>query len=313
MNTWRFDRPHAEHGARLAARAPAATSKPYVVAQVDLEQRPAALGRERAGVAPGLVGVLADAEPEVEAVGVVAELAQELPEAERVLAARHRDEDALARCDHVEVLDRAADLLTAVAEEAVGAEARVVPADVDHRGLAAAPALHAAPPETTGRISTTSSSRSRSSWVASVSLRITSTDSGMTRGRAGAADVAGRGNVELAPRVAQDDPHDDAKRTGARVKGRGRGRRATSSGGHDLEDVAGFDHRAVQDLLVVARDVLEEPEPTGHDPDDEPRREPDMPLRKPVVVRRRRSEANTQIRRISRTVWRFFPLRCPSQ
>ena len=48
--------------------------------------------------------------------------------AERVLAARHRDEHPLARLDHVVVLDRPPDLLAAVAEEAVGAEARVVAA-----------------------------------------------------------------------------------------------------------------------------------------------------------------------------------------
>ena len=77
-----------------------------------------------ARVSPGRVGVLADAEPDVEAVGVVAELAQQVPQAERVLAARDRDEHPLAGLDHVEVVDRAADLLPAVVQEAVAAEAR---------------------------------------------------------------------------------------------------------------------------------------------------------------------------------------------
>ena len=43
-------------------------------------------------------------------------------------------------------------------------------------------------------------------------------------------------------------------------------------------------------------------------------REPVMPRRKPVrIERRRRTVTNTQIRRISSTVWRFLPLRRPNQ
>ena len=106
---------------------------------------------------------------------------------------RRRGRDRLGG-HHVEVLDRPPHLLAAVPEEAVGAEARVVARHVDDRRLAAPPALHAAPPDMTGRISTTSSSCRRSSWVASVSLRITSTDSGtMSRSRRSCATLCGAG------------------------------------------------------------------------------------------------------------------------
>src|SRR5829696_7570528 len=141
---------------------------------------PAEALRELVRVPAGRVGVVADAEPDVETVGFVVELAQQVPQSERVLTARHRDEHALSRFDHVEVGDGPPHLLTAVMQEAVAAERGIVAAHVDHRRFPTPAALHEAPPDTTGRISTTSASASRSSRVTSVSLRITRTDSGTT-------------------------------------------------------------------------------------------------------------------------------------
>ena len=89
--------------------------------------------RTLARVRARLVGVLADAEPEVQAVGLVAERAEQVPERERVLAARHRDQHPLAGLDHLEVVDRPPHLLPAVVQEAVAAERGVVAADVDDR------------------------------------------------------------------------------------------------------------------------------------------------------------------------------------
>src|SRR5207237_5483315 len=151
--------------------------------EVDLDE----LGASVVGVGPRVlarvVAVLAEAEAEVEPVDVVAEVAQDVPQGQRVLAPGHGNEDAVARLDHPVVLDRSPNLLAAVMEEASTTEAGVVAADVDHRRGAAPAALHAAPPETTGRISTSSSSCSCSSPVTSVSPRMTSTDSRLISSR----------------------------------------------------------------------------------------------------------------------------------
>ena len=52
-----------------------------------------------------------------------------MPQAERVLAARHCDEHPFTGCDHLELVDRAADLFAAVVQEAFAADGRGV-ADV---------------------------------------------------------------------------------------------------------------------------------------------------------------------------------------
>ena len=157
-NRWRFDRPQAEHGTRRAALAPVGMSKPCSVGQVDLVQREARGSREGAGHLAGVVAVVADAEPEVEAVGLVAELEEDVPHRERVLAAGHGDERPLVGLQHVEVLDGPGHLVAAQPQEVLGAEVGVVAPDVDDRRLLAHGALHAAPPEMTGRISTVSAS-----------------------------------------------------------------------------------------------------------------------------------------------------------
>ena len=59
-----------------------------------------ALGGEVAGVGAGHVAVLADAEADVEPVGLVAEVDEEVPDRQRVLAAGDRDEHPVVRLDH---------------------------------------------------------------------------------------------------------------------------------------------------------------------------------------------------------------------
>src|SRR5207237_3227822 len=139
------------------------------------------LGPTALRVGPGasarLVRVLADAQAEVEAVGVVLEVEQQVPQGEGVLAARHRHQHAVPRLDHAEVVDGPLHLLPAVAQEAVLAEGGVVTAQLYDGRPTTAPALHAAPPDVTFRTSTTSQSSSSTSWVTRVSPLITSTDS----------------------------------------------------------------------------------------------------------------------------------------
>src|SRR5438552_1325287 len=130
--------------------------EPVVVAEVDLAQPASDPGGERARELSRGVRVLADAETEVQPIGLVPERAKEIPRRERILPARDRDEHPLSGGEHVVLVDRFANLLAAMVQEAIAAERRVVAADVDHGRLAAPPAFHRAPPETTGRISTTS-------------------------------------------------------------------------------------------------------------------------------------------------------------
>ena len=111
-----------------------------------------------------------------------------------------------------------AHLVAAELEEVLGAEVGVVAADVDDRRLAAHAALHAAPPEMTGRISTTSSSASTASPGTSVSPRMTSTDSRLSSSRPRSLATRHRaGDLELAAGVAQEDLH---RRHHCRVPGR---------------------------------------------------------------------------------------------
>src|SRR5690606_14289086 len=131
----------------------------------------------------GPLAVVADPEADVEAVDLVAEGGEDLPEGERVLAARDGDQDALAGAEHGEVVDGPAHLLPAVVDEVGRAEVGVVAPDADDRRPAAHPALHDAPPEITGRISTSSSSSRTASPGTSSPPRITSTVSRWTSSR----------------------------------------------------------------------------------------------------------------------------------
>src|SRR3954466_7735573 len=84
------------------------------------------------------VAVVADAETEVDAVRVVAEVEQDVPQRQRVLAAGDGDQHLLVAAEHPVLVDRPAGLLAAVAQEALGAERRVVASYVDDGGRAAA-------------------------------------------------------------------------------------------------------------------------------------------------------------------------------
>ena len=60
---------------------------------------------ERPGELLRLVAVVADAEPDVEPVGVVAEVEEDVPHRQRVLAAGHGDEHPVAGGEHLELVD----------------------------------------------------------------------------------------------------------------------------------------------------------------------------------------------------------------
>ena len=151
--------------------------------------RPALVG-EALRVAAADVGVVADAEPDVQPVGPVAEIDEEVPQRQRVLAAADRHQHAVARLEHVEVVDRLDHLPPAQLVQVLDAEVGVVARQVDDRRLTAHPALRcctcrdraddslartvsSTPPLMTGRTSTASASSSRVSPGTSVPLRIT--------------------------------------------------------------------------------------------------------------------------------------------
>ena len=104
-------------------------------------QRQSALGGKRTSVVPTRVAVLADAQTDVQPVGLVAELEEEIPHGERVLAPAHRHEDAVVRANHVEVGDRLLHLPAAQLLQVLGAEVGIVAGQIDHRRPATHPAL----------------------------------------------------------------------------------------------------------------------------------------------------------------------------
>ena len=77
-----------------------------VGAQVDAEQlEPPLLGEGR-DVARRFLGVLADAQPDVETVGLVARLDEHVPDGQWVLSTTDRHEDPVVGFEHLVVLDR---------------------------------------------------------------------------------------------------------------------------------------------------------------------------------------------------------------
>src|SRR4029078_13449292 len=100
-----------------------------------------------------------------------------------VLAAGHCHEGTLVAAEHRVVVDGLLGLVPAQAEEVLGAEVGVVAPDVDDGRLAAHPALHVAPPEMTGRISTTSAPPSTASPGMRVPSLMTSTGSRLSSRR----------------------------------------------------------------------------------------------------------------------------------
>src|SRR5205814_6230694 len=108
-----------------------------------------ACGGELLDLLPRAVGVLADAEPEVEPRRVVTEVGEHVPQREAVLAARDRDQDPLAGDEHTLCVDRALHLPAEEEQVAGPAEGGVVRAELDLGPRTAPPALHQAPPEMT--------------------------------------------------------------------------------------------------------------------------------------------------------------------
>ena len=118
-----------------------------------------------------------------------------------------------SRCDHLEVVDRLDHLAAAELHEVLGTEVGVVPRQVDDRRTPTGSALrtgghHHAPPEITGRISTTSSSSElgvarHERAVADHQMRFAvQFELGEQR-----VHPARPGHFDLAPRVAQQHLH----------------------------------------------------------------------------------------------------------
>ena len=151
----------------------------------------------------------------------------------------------------------------------------------------------------------------------SVSLRITSTDSGTSSSRAQQLrDRRGRRDLELAARVAQHDLHEvkaTARRSAVRRPRLRRGpdvmisnalaRLHLASG---TDDLGLLGQHAPGAGAAPSRSTPTTSHAAGAF---------GQPRRRPVVDRRRRrlSTRARQIRRISTTVWRFLPLRRPSE
>src|SRR6266480_2775170 len=117
------------------------------------EQRHAAPRGERLAFRLRLHRVVEDAEVEVETGRAVALVDQDVPERERVLAARDRDEHVLVAREHAVLPDGLADLVPEEVDEVRRTEGGVVAPQLEDRGLTALPALHTAPPLMTGRSS----------------------------------------------------------------------------------------------------------------------------------------------------------------
>src|SRR5262249_29181120 len=110
------------------------------------DERRAAGGCER--LAPGLRldGVVEDAEVEIEARRAVTLLDQDVPECQRVLAARHRDQYRFVAREHPVLADRLAHLVAEELEEVGRAERGVVSPQLDHGAGAALATLHGTSP-----------------------------------------------------------------------------------------------------------------------------------------------------------------------
>ena len=203
LNTWRFDRPHAEHGDAPDRLRPLGTSKPYVGAEVDLEQRPAACAwRTRARTRPTRRSTRRCRARRTGRRRRSRARAAAATEPSESLPPDTATSTRSVGCEHLVVLDRPPHLLPAVAEEAVGAEARVVARGTSMTAGSRQRRHFIALLRTTFIALRTRRAGSRprrrrcrrSSWVASVSLRITSTDSGTTsRSRSSCATLCGAG------------------------------------------------------------------------------------------------------------------------
>src|SRR5229473_1896962 len=180
---------HAVHEIALAetaarARRPACDLLDHGHRPADLigharhEQPRAAARRERLALRLRLHRIVEDAEVQIEAGRVVAVVDEDVPQRQRVLAARHGHQHTLVAREHAVLADRLAHLVAEELQVVVDAKGGVVAPQLDGGAVAALAALHARPPDITGRSSMTSSSRSSWSAVTRSSPRMTSTVSG---------------------------------------------------------------------------------------------------------------------------------------
>src|SRR5262249_27525277 len=135
-------------------------------------------GGERLALAARLHGVVEDAQVQVEAGRAVAFVDQHVPERQRVLAAGDGHQDRLVLAEHAVLADGLAHLGSEGLLEVRRAEGGVGAPKLQHRRAAALAALHARPPDITGRSSMVSSSFTCWSAVMRSSPRMTRTVSG---------------------------------------------------------------------------------------------------------------------------------------
>src|SRR4029453_13045559 len=124
--------------------------------------------------------IAADALRQVEARGAIAQIEQDVPQCQAVLAAGDRDQHALLGRAHALCRDRPLDLPAEKDEVTRPAKAGVVRPQVDLGLRATAGARHVPPPEMTARTSTSSSSSTISPSRSRRSPRITMTVPGST-------------------------------------------------------------------------------------------------------------------------------------
>nr|WP_320412812.1 hypothetical protein [Candidatus Microthrix sp.] len=119
---------HATGRARRALGGPRSGGDVVAVGldQVDLDQRQPALLGEGPRCVGRRVGVLPDAQSDVEPIGAVAERDEDVPHRQRVLAARHGDQQAVVGLHHVVIGNRLGRLVATELHEVLGAEVGIV-------------------------------------------------------------------------------------------------------------------------------------------------------------------------------------------
>src|SRR6185369_493671 len=118
----------------------------------DVEAKAALFG-ERSRFHLGRGRVCADAETEIQALGVVAEIDERIPESQAVLPARDRDQHSLLVREHVFTGHGSLDVALKEEDEAGLTKSGVVTPQLHHCLFGAALALHKAPPDITARTS----------------------------------------------------------------------------------------------------------------------------------------------------------------
>jgi hypothetical protein len=116
-----------------------------VVAQRHHLQNQTALGGETLGVPAGLLAVVADTERDVQTVGFVTQLDEQIPHRERVFASRNGHQNSIVRREHRVVVNGLGHLTPTQLEEMLRAEIRVVARKFDDGRFTAGATLHVRP------------------------------------------------------------------------------------------------------------------------------------------------------------------------